>query len=78
MAPGWGVGGIDHFMEHLMPPLQGIMKSLGEPNVDDALKKDVIAGVRAQVRGRSVEELADAENRVIISALALRRKEGLA
>ena len=69
---GGGAGGIDHFMEHLMTPLQGIMKTLGEPNVNDALKKDVIAGVRAQLKGRSVEELADAENRVIIGALALR------
>ena len=75
---GGGAGGIDHFMEHLMPPLQGIMKSLGEPDVDDALKKDVIAGVRAQLKGRSVEELANAENRVIIGALALRKKVGLA
>jgi carnitine 3-dehydrogenase len=75
---GGGTGGIDHFMEHLMPPLQGIMKSLGEPNVSDALKSDVMAGVRAQLNGRSVEELADAENRVIIGALALRKKVGLA
>jgi carnitine 3-dehydrogenase len=75
---GGGAGGIDHFMEHLMPPLQGIMKSLGEPNVNDAVKKDVIAGVRAQLKGRSVEELADAEGRVIIGALALRKKVGLA
>ena len=75
---GGGAGGIDHFMEHLMPPLQGIMKSLSEPNVDDALKKSVIAGVQAQVKGRSVDELADAENRVILGALALRQKVGLA
>jgi carnitine 3-dehydrogenase len=75
---GGGAGGIEHFMDHLMNPLQGIMKTLGEPNVGDALKKDIIAGVRAQLKGRSVDELADAENRVIIGALALRQKVGLA
>ncbi|WP_250626842.1 3-hydroxyacyl-CoA dehydrogenase NAD-binding domain-containing protein [Pinirhizobacter soli] len=75
---GGGAGGIDHFMEHLMTPLQGIMKTLGEPKVDDKLKKDVIAGVQAQLKGRSVDELADAENRVILGALALRQKVGLA
>jgi carnitine 3-dehydrogenase len=75
---GGGAGGIEHFMDHLMNPLQGIMKTLGEPIVGDALKKDIIAGVRAQLKGRSVDELADAENRVIIGALALRQKVGLA
>jgi carnitine 3-dehydrogenase len=75
---GGGAGGINHFMEHLMIPLQGLMNALGEPNVDDALKMKVIAGVQAQLKGRSVDELADAENLVIIGALALRRKAGLA
>ncbi|MHA6203449.1 3-hydroxyacyl-CoA dehydrogenase NAD-binding domain-containing protein [Dyella soli] len=74
---GGGAGGIDHFMEHLMNPLQGIMKTLGEPNITDDLKKDVIAGVQAQLKGRSVDELAEAENRVILGALALRQQEGL-
>jgi 3-hydroxyacyl-CoA dehydrogenase len=75
---GGGEGGIDHFMDHLMIPLQGLMKALGEPNINDDLKKDVVAGVRAQLKGRSVDELADAENRVIIGTLALRQKAGLA
>jgi carnitine 3-dehydrogenase len=75
---GGGVGGIGHFMDHLMVPLQGLMKDLREPTVDDALKQKVVAGVMSQLKGRSVDELADAENRVIIGALALRRKVGLA
>jgi len=75
---GGGEGGIDHFMDHLMNPLQFLMNDLGEPDVNDALKKKIIAGVRKQAAGRSVEELADAENRVINGALALRRKLGLA
>jgi 3-hydroxyacyl-CoA dehydrogenase len=75
---GGGAGGIGHFMEHLMLPLQGLMKDLREPTVDDALKQKIVAGVQAQVKGRSVDELADAENKVIIGALALRRKVGLA
>jgi 3-hydroxyacyl-CoA dehydrogenase len=75
---GGGAGGIAHFMEHLMPPLQGLMKDLREPTVDDALKQKIVAGVQAQVKGRSVDELAVAENKVIIGALALRKKVGLA
>src|SRR5579859_5552866 len=75
---GGGAGGIDHFMEHLMPPLEGMMNDLRAPDVNEALKKKVIAGVRTQAGARSVEELADAENRVILGALALRQKVGLA
>jgi 3-hydroxyacyl-CoA dehydrogenase len=75
---GGGAGGIDHFMEHLMPPLEGMMKDLRAPDVNDALKKKVIAGVRTQAGTRSVEELAEAENRVILGALALRQNVGLA
>jgi 3-hydroxyacyl-CoA dehydrogenase len=74
---GGGAGGIDHFMEHLMPPLEAMMKDLRAPDIDDGLKKKVIAGVRTQAQGRSVDELADAENRVILGALALRRQLGL-
>jgi len=28
---GGGAGGIKHFMEHLMVPLEGMMKALGVP-----------------------------------------------
>jgi len=69
---GGGVGGIRHFMEHLMDPLQGMMKALGIPNITPELKQKVIDGVMREAAGRSVEQLAQDENRVMIGLLKLR------
>jgi carnitine 3-dehydrogenase len=71
---GGGVGGIQHFMEHLMPPLEGMMKSLQMPDVTPALKQTIIDGVLKEARGHAVEQLANAENDVMLGALALRAK----
>src|SRR5690349_6881844 len=69
---GGGAGGIRHFMEHLMDPLQGMMKALGTPNITPELKQTVIDGVMREAAGRSVEELAQEENKVLIGLLKLR------
>src|SRR6266436_3789473 len=42
---GGGAGGIQHFMEHLMDPLTGLMKVLGNPEVTSDLKQTIIEGV---------------------------------
>jgi 3-hydroxyacyl-CoA dehydrogenase len=68
---GGGAGGIHHFMEHLMPALEGLMKGLQMPNVTPALKQTVIDGVLKEARGQSVEQLANEENDVMLGALAL-------
>src|SRR5215475_8530086 len=41
---GGGEGGIHHFMEHLMDPLAGMMKNLGNPDVTPKLKQTIIEG----------------------------------
>ncbi len=69
---GGGVGGIKHFMDHLMDPLQGMMKALGTPNITSELKQTVIDGVMREASGRPVDELAQDENRVLIGLLKLR------
>src|SRR5439155_18689991 len=69
---GGGTGGIKHFMEHLMDPLVGMMKSLGNPEVTAELKQTVIDGVVREAGGRTVEQLAQNENEVIIGLLKLR------
>ena len=69
---GGGAGGIEHFMAHLMDPLQGMMKALGTPNITPELKQSVIDGVMREAAGRSVEELAQEENKVLIGLLKLR------
>jgi 3-hydroxyacyl-CoA dehydrogenase len=73
---GGGAGGIHHFMEHLMPGLEGLMKGLQMPEITPALKQTVIDGVLKEANGQSVEQLADQENDVMLGALALRAKAG--
>src|SRR5260370_32596820 len=68
---GGGAGGIKHFMEHLMDPLQGMMKALGIPNITPELKQTVIDGVAREAAGRSVQQLAQNENRAIVGLLKL-------
>jgi len=74
---GGGVGGIKHFMDHLMPPLEGMMKALGTPNITPELKQNVINGVIREAAERSVDQLAQEENRVLIGLLKLRAETGL-
>jgi carnitine 3-dehydrogenase len=69
---GGGQGGIQHFMEHLMDPLVGMMKALGTPEVTPQLKQTVVDAVLKEAGGRSVEQLAREENSVLIGLLKLR------
>ena len=73
---GGGAGGINHFMEHLMDPLTGMMKALGNPQITPQLKQTVIDGVAKEAANRSVDELAQEENKLIVGYLALRAKAG--
>ena len=74
---GGGAGGIEHFMDHLMPPLEGSMKALGSPNITPELKQRIIDGVLREAAGRPVDQLAHEENRVLIGLLRLRAESGL-
>jgi carnitine 3-dehydrogenase len=74
---GGGAGGIQHFMDHLMTPLEGMMKTLGTPNITLELKQEVINGVMREAAGRSVDQLSQEENRVLIGLLKLRAETGL-
>jgi 3-hydroxyacyl-CoA dehydrogenase len=73
---GGGAGGIHHFMEHLMPPLEGMMKDLQMPDVTPALKQAIVDGVVKEANSHSVEQLAKDENEVILGTLALRQRAG--
>jgi carnitine 3-dehydrogenase len=69
---GGGQGGIQHFMEHLMDPLAGMMKTLGTPDITPQLKQTVVDAVLKEAGGRSVEQLAREENSVLIALLKQR------
>jgi 3-hydroxyacyl-CoA dehydrogenase len=71
---GGGAGGIKHFMEHLMGPLEAMWKTLGSPEVTPALKQTITQGVLGEAGNRSVEQLADEENSQLIELIRLRSK----
>src|SRR6476619_755293 len=69
---GGGAGGIKHFMDHLMDPLTAMIKSLGTPDVTPELKQTIVEGVLREAGNRSVDELAQEENELIIGLLRSR------
>ena len=70
---GGGAGGMKHFMEHLLPVMSaGLWQALGSPTVTPQLQKTLIEGVLQQAGNRSVQELADSENEVLVGLLRLR------
>jgi 3-hydroxyacyl-CoA dehydrogenase len=74
---GGGPGGIHHFMEHLMDPLEAMMKALGTPNITPELKQTVASGVMRIAGDRTVEQLAEEENEILTGLLNSRAKVGL-
>jgi 3-hydroxyacyl-CoA dehydrogenase len=74
---GGGAGGIKHFMDHLMDPLAAMIKVLGVPEITDELKQTIIDGVLEEAANRSVDQLAQEENEVLLGLLKLRSKHGV-
>ena len=60
-----------------MGPLEGMMKTLGTPNITPELKKTVVDGVTQMAGNRSVGQLAEEENEVLMGLFDLRAKAGL-
>jgi 3-hydroxyacyl-CoA dehydrogenase len=71
---GGGEGGIRHFMDHLMGPLEGIWAALGTPTVTPELKQTIVDGVLHEAAGRSVDQLAQERDEVLLGLLASRRR----
>src|SRR6266511_3849100 len=69
---GGGAGGIKHFMDHLMDPLAAMIKTLGTPDVTPELKQTIVEGVLREAANRSVDELAQEENELLIGLLRSR------
>jgi carnitine 3-dehydrogenase len=69
---GGGTGGIKHFMDHLMDPLAAMIKTLGAPDVTPELKQTIVDGVLREAGNRSVDQLAQQENQLLIGLLRSR------
>ena len=73
---GGGAGGIQHFIDHLLPAMEPLWKVLGTPGLTPEFKQRLAAGTVEEAAGRSVAELAEAENEVIVGLLRLRAEHG--
>lgn len=71
-----GVGGIEHFMDHLAVPLQSWWQDLGNPTLTPALQRRIVEGVAAEADGHSIAELAAERDRILLKVLeAVRDKD---
>lgn len=66
-----GSGGMRHFMEHLAPAVTSWWTDLREPELSDALKTQIIAGIDAEAAGRTPDELAAARDEGLVALLEL-------
>ena len=71
---GGGAGGIQHYMDTLYPGLTHLMTALELPDFTDDLKKTVVDGVLAEAGDRTLDQLAEDENEVMLGAMKLREK----
>ena len=68
-----GAGGIQHFIDHLMPPvLEALWKELGTPRLTPEFKQRLADEVQQEAAGRSVAQLSEAENETLVGLLRLR------
>ena len=76
---GGGAGGIQHFMEHLSGPLASWWKDLGNfTEWPPESKQTIIDGVLKEADGRSVDQLAETRDDVLLGLLQLRTKYAMA
>jgi DNA-binding beta-propeller fold protein YncE len=65
-------------MEHLMPGLEAIIKSLGTPQITEELKQTIVDGVLQIAGNASVDQLAQTENGELLGLIKLRARNGSA
>ena len=72
---GGGAGGIKHFMDHLSGPLATWWKDLGSfMEWPDGSKQTIIDGVMQEADGRTLDQLAETRDEVLLGLRQLRAK----
>jgi 3-hydroxyacyl-CoA dehydrogenase len=69
---GGGAGGIKHFLEGVFDGLLPVLNNLGNPKITPELKRTITEGVLEEAGNRSVEQLAQQENELLVRLLRLR------
>jgi 3-hydroxyacyl-CoA dehydrogenase len=74
---GGGEGGIHHFMDHLSGPVATWWKDLGSfTDWPEGSKNTIVEGVTKAAGGRSVDELAQMRDEVLLELVKIRTKQG--
>jgi len=71
---GGGAGGIQHFVEHLMPAMQAWWNSLGTPSITPEFTAKLVEGVKQEAGASSIEQLEKTRDDMLLQLLAVRRK----
>jgi 3-hydroxyacyl-CoA dehydrogenase len=69
---GGGAGGIKHFLEGVFDGLAPVLNGLGNPKTTPELKRTIAEGVLQEAGSRSVQQLAQEENELLVGLLRLR------
>jgi 3-hydroxyacyl-CoA dehydrogenase len=73
---GGGQGGIQHFMDTLMPRMAAGWPRLGNPEFTPELQQQIVEGVLDEADGQSVDELAAQRDAMLFGLITLRSKHG--
>ncbi|ORA28260.1 3-hydroxyacyl-CoA dehydrogenase [Mycobacterium aquaticum] len=71
---GGGQGGIQHFMDTLMPRMVTQWQSFKSPEFTPELAKQIVDGVYAEANGKSIDELAAERDEMLFGLIATRDK----
>jgi carnitine 3-dehydrogenase len=73
---GGGEGGIQHFMDTLIGPMEAMWATLGNPTLTDELKQKIVDGVLEESQGRSLDELGAQRDSMLLALQAVRANSG--
>lgn len=71
---GGGQGGIQHFMDTLMPRMAANWPGLGDPEFTPELSQQIVEGVMRETGGQTIDELSEERDKVLFGLIALREK----
>ncbi|WP_454621968.1 3-hydroxyacyl-CoA dehydrogenase NAD-binding domain-containing protein [Bradyrhizobium cenepequi] len=69
---GGGSGGMPHFLQHLLPAVEGWWADLGTPTMTDDLQRQLVAGVEKEAAGRSIAQLEQWRDNLLEQIIVLR------
>ena len=75
---GGGAGGIRHYLGHLGDSQARRWADLGTPTLTADVKEQLARGVEHEAAGRSIEQIAQARDQMIVDVLKLRRNRSTA